>query len=406
MIEHTPGKALKVLVLEGSLRRAGNRVRITAQLINARDGFHLWSETYERELQDVFAVQDEITRAIVDALKIKLAVAPAQPTSHNTEAHDLYLQGLFFSNKSDEENLRKALDLFQRAVEKDPTSSRAWTGIAKVWDYLADAYMKPLDAYPHVKEAAAKAIALDERNAEAHAWFGDAIKVLDWDLAGDEREIKRALEIDPNLALAHLLSGLLRSYRGDWQGAVSESEEGVKLDPLSPAMVSFAVLPYLRAGRIDKAIAAAQRVSELDPNYLYRDPQLAVIYLETGRYDEAVTAYTKAQEVTHSPNAGLAVTYARMGRQEDARRILNQVLEQERTRYVPGSAIAPIYAALNEKDEAFRWLERAYAEHDTTIYGMKFDPAFRPLQSDPRFSDLLRRIGLDPAPVLSGQNKK
>ena len=393
-------------VLEGSLRRAGNRVRITAQLINARTGFHLWSETYERELQDVFVMQDEITRAIVDALKIKLAITPTVPVAHDTESHDLYLQGLFFANKSDEQSLRKALDLFQRALAKDPSSSRAWSGIAKVWDFLADAYVKPLDAYPLVKEAAAKAIALDERNAEAHGWFGDAIHVLDWDLAGYEREVKRSLEIDPNLGMAHAFSGLLRSFKGDWEGAALEAEEAMKLDPLSPSMANFAVLPYLRTGRVDKAIAAARRMSELDPNYFYRGSWLASIYSETGRYEEAIADYTKVQEVTHSLNTGLGVTYARMGRAADARRVLNQIVDETRTRYVPAGEIAQIYAELGEKEEAFRWLERAYAEHDATIYAMKFDPAFRSLQSDPRFADLLRRIGLDPAQVPAGQNKK
>src|SRR5437588_1124022 len=155
-------------VLEGSLRREGNRVRLTAELINARSGFHLWSETYDRELKDVFALQDEITRSIVDALKIKLAVSLPVAEQRNTEVYDLYLQGLFFSNKSSEEDLRRALNFFQRVLEKDPTFARAWTGIAKVWYFLADVYVKPLEAYPVSKEAALKAIALDEKDAEAH----------------------------------------------------------------------------------------------------------------------------------------------------------------------------------------------------------------------------------------------
>ncbi len=393
-------------VLEGSLRRAGNRIRVTAQLINARSGFHLWSETYERELQDVFTMQDEITRSIVDALKIKLAVAPSAPASHNTAAHDLYLQGLFFSNKSDEANLRKALDFFQRAIEKDPTSSRAWTGLARVWDFLADAYMKPLDAYPHTKEAAAKAIALDERNAEAHAWLGDAMHVLDWDLAGDERELKRALEIDPNLAIAHIFSGMLHWYRDEGPGAVSELEEGMKLDPLSTDVAALAVLPYLRTGHVDKATAAAQRISDLDPNYIYRDPPFATIYLETGRDQEALDAYAKAQEMTHTPYAGHAIAYAHLGRPEEAHRVLNQMLTQAGQGYVPGTSIASVYAALGEKEEAFRWLERAFAEHDVGMFTIKIEPTFRALQSDPRFADLLRRVGLDPAPAPTTPSQK
>src|SRR6266516_674204 len=179
------GEKLNVAnVLEGSLRREGNRVRVTAELINARSGFHLWTETYDRELEDVFALQDEITRAIVDALKIKLAVSLPAQQQPNTEAYDLYLQGLFFSNKSSEEDLRRALNFFQRAVEKDPTFSRAWTGISKIWYFLADVYVKPLDAYATSREAALKAIALDEKDAEAHCYLSEAKRVLDWDLDG------------------------------------------------------------------------------------------------------------------------------------------------------------------------------------------------------------------------------
>src|SRR5216110_1984342 len=198
------GKKLNVEdVLEGSLRREGNRVRITAELINTRNGFHLWSETYDRELEDVFALQDEITRSIVDALKIKLAVALPGQQQRNTEVYDLYLQGLFFSNKSSEEDLRRALNFFQRVLEKDPTFARAWTGIAKVWYFLADVYVRPLEAYPASKEAALKAIALDEKDAEAHCYLSEAKRVLDWDLAGADAEWKLALERDPSSARAH-----------------------------------------------------------------------------------------------------------------------------------------------------------------------------------------------------------
>src|SRR5439155_23943274 len=178
------GEKLNVAsVLAGSLRREGNRVRVTAELINARSGFHLWTETYDRKLEGVFAIQDEITRSIVDALKIKLAGALPTQQQPSTEIYDLYLQGVYFSNKGSEEDLRRALDFFQRAVEKDPTFSRAWTGIAKVWYFLADVYVKPLDAYPASKEAALKAIALDEKDAEAHCYLSEATRVLDWDLA-------------------------------------------------------------------------------------------------------------------------------------------------------------------------------------------------------------------------------
>jgi adenylate cyclase len=389
-------------ILEGSLRREGNRIRVTAQLVNARDGFHIWSDTFERELQGVFAVQDEITRAIVDALKIKLAVAPPVHAQRNTEAYDLYLQGLYLSNKSDEESLRKSLSLFERALDIDPKFARAWTGIAKAWLWLADLYVRPLEAYPKVKEAASKALALDERDAEAHCYLGETKRILDRDLAGEERELKRALEIDPNSAPAHLFMALLKTAQGDLQEGVNGIQEAERLDPLSPVSCNFAVSIYLAADRIDDAIDAGKRTGEIDPNYVYFDPVLANAYREKGDFQKAIGLYEKAQQITHFPSVGLAVTYAKMGRREDARGILEQLIEKSRQQYVAGEKIATVYAALGEKDEAFRWLERALDEHSASMVGFASSPEFRPLRSDPRFADLLRRIGID----LSRQNKQ
>src|SRR5262249_46947571 len=311
------GRKLNVQnVLEGSLRREGNRVRITAQLVDAYNGFHVWSDTFERELQGVFAVQDEITRSIVDALKVKLAVAPSARAPENTEAHDLYLQGLYLSNKSDEESLRKSVSLFQRALDKDPGYARAWTGIAKDWLYLADAYVRPLDAYPKVREAASKALALDEQDPEAHCYLGEAKRVLDRDVAGEEAEVNRALQLDRNSAAAHLFLAFGVHYtRGDLEQAVAEIQKAEKLDPLSPAISSWAAWIYVANGQIDEAIREAERTFQLDPNYIYRDPILATAYREKGDYVRATALYKKAEEVTGAPQPGLAVTYAKMGRQ-------------------------------------------------------------------------------------------
>src|SRR4029434_6915209 len=229
------GKKLNVAnVLEGSLRREGNRVRVTAELISASSGFHLWTETYDRKLEGMFALQDEITRAIVDALKIKLAVALPAHEQRNTGVYDLYLQGLYFSNKGSEEDLRRALSFFQRAVEKDPTFARAWTGISKVWYFLVAVYLKQLDAYPASKEAALKAIGLDEKDAEAHCYLSEAKRVLDWDLSGADAELKRALKLDPNSAPAHLFSGLHPLFRGELKDGLRLILEAEKLDPVSP----------------------------------------------------------------------------------------------------------------------------------------------------------------------------
>jgi len=396
------GKKLNVEnVLEGSLRREGNRIRITAELINARNGFHLWSETYEREIQGVFAVQDEITRAIVDALKIKLAISLPVHEQRNTEAYDLYLQGLFFSNKSSEEDLRRALSFFQGALEKDPTIARAWTGIAKVWYFLADVYVKPLEAYPASKEAALKAIALDEKDAEAHCYLSEAKRVLDWDIEGEDAELKRALELDPNSAPAHFFLALLPLFRGELEEGLRFVLDAEKLDPVSPIISYVATAAYLANDRIDDAIIEGQRTLQLDPNYFYLDSNLAAAYREKGDFAEAIALYAKAQEATHFPSSGLAITYVRMGRQMEARNILAQLLQAREKRYISAPVIAAVYVAFGDKADAFRWLERAFAEHSGILQWIAFLPEFRPLHSDARFPHLLRRIGVSNNSILA-----
>src|SRR5437667_3985054 len=395
------GKKLNVEnVIEGSLRREGNRVRITAELINTRNGFHLWSETYEREFEDVFALQDEITRSIVDALKIKLAVSLPAREQPNTEVYDLYLQGLYFSNKSSEEDLRSALSFFQRAVEKDPTFARAWTGIAKAWYFLADVYVKPLDAYPASKEAALKAIALDEKDAEAHCYLGEAKRVLDWDLAGADAELKRALELDPNSAPAHFFSALIPLFRGELKEGLRLVLEAKELDPVSPITSYVATAAYLANDQIDDAVIEGQRTLQLDPNYFYLDSVLAAAYREKGKFPEAIALYSNAEEATHLPSSGLAITYARMGRQADAQKILTQLVQARDKRYVSAPLLAAVSTALGDKEEAFHWLEVAYDEHSGVLQWIAFLPDFRALHSDARFPHLLQRISASHDTIL------
>jgi TolB-like protein/Tfp pilus assembly protein PilF len=391
-------------VLEGSLRREGNRIRITAQLVNARDGFHIWSDTFERELQGVFAVQDEITRSIVDALKIKLAVAPSARPQQNTEAYDLYLQGLYLSNKSDEENLRKSLNLFQRALDKDPTLSRAWVGIAKAWFWLADAYVKPLQAYQAVESAATKALELNENDADAHAYVSEAKRVLHWDWKTAERELQRAVEIDPNSATAHLMFTNNRVCSGDLAGGQMELDEAERLDPLSPITSDHKAMLFLYSDRLDDAVGAAKRTLTLDPNYNYVEPTLARIYREQGKLDDALALYLKAQQGTHEPNAGLAIAYARLGRITEAQRMLQQLIDKANRGYVAGEQIASVFVALDNHDEAFRWLNRAVDEHSGNPIATYRE--LHPLYSDSRFPLLLRRMGIDPTKVVGRQTAK
>jgi len=389
------GKKLKVEnVLEGSVRREGNRVRITTQLINARNGFQLWSETYERELQGVFALQDEITRAVVAALKLKLAISLPVHEQRNTEAYDLYLQGLYLSNKGSEKDLREGLTFFQRALEKDPKLSRAWTGIAKVWFYLADVYVKPLEAYPASRAAALKAIELDDKDAEAHCYLAEAKRILDWDLPSEEAELQHALQLDPNSAPVHFFLALLPLFRGEMKEGLELVLKAEQLDPVSPIISYVATAAYLADNRIEEAIIEGQRTQQLDPHYFYLDSNLAAAYREKGNFEEAIALYEKGQEETHLPSSGLAITYARTGRGEEARKILDQLLQLRRTRYISAQIIAAIYVALGDKEEAFRWLEVAATEHSGILQWIAFLPEFRPLRPDARFPNLLRRIGV------------
>jgi eukaryotic-like serine/threonine-protein kinase len=388
-------------VVEGSLQREGNRVRINTQLVDTRSGFRVWTQTYDRELTGVFALQDEITRSIVEALKVKLAVSLPMREQRNTEVYDLYLQGLYFSNKGSEEDLRRALNFFQRAVEKDPTFARAWTGIAKVWYFLADVYIRPLDAYPASKEAALKAISLDEKDAEAHCYLSEAKRVLDWDLVGADAELKRALQLDPNSAPAHLFSGLHPLFRGELKDGLQLVLEAEKLDPVSPIISYVTTAAYLANDRLDDAVIEGQRTLQLDPNYFYLDSVLAAAYREKGSFPEAIALYTKAQEATHLPSSGLAITYARMGRKPEAQDIFAHLLQVREKRYVSAPLIAAVCVALGDKERAFHELERGYAEHSGVLQWIAFLPEFRALRSDARFPNLLQRIGASQNAILA-----
>jgi adenylate cyclase len=345
-------------------------------------------------------VQDEMAKAIADALKIQFATPVTKREAPNLEAYDLYLQGLALSNKSSEADLRKSLELFQRSVEKDPTLATAWTGIAKVWFWLADGYVKPLEAYPKCKAAAIKALEIDERNAEAHSYLGDCLRVLDWDLPAEARELKRALEIDPNFGYTHLFLALTDAVTQKPDSSTTHLEAALKADPLSPIISNMAGLVYIAFGQMDKAIEQGRRTLQIDPNYVYEFPMLARAYAQSGKTDEAIALYKKGEEITGAPSAGLAVLYAQLHRDAEAKELLKKIEKVAGTSYFPAEDIAEIYIALGDKETAFKWLHRACAEHSGPIHAIVIRPTFRALASDPRFRTILKRIGLDPAPIL------
>ena len=386
-------------VLEGSVRRDGNRVRITAELIDASDGFTMWSETYEREMHGIFALQDEITRSIVDTLKLKLAISPSRP-ARSTDAYDAYLEGLVYSDKNTEPELRKSLEFFQQALEKDPKFSRAWTGIAKVWLWLADAYAPPLEAYPKVRDAALRALELDNEEAEAHVYLAETKRILDWDLDGAEVEFNRAVAIDPNSTPSNYFIAALYAARGDREKALAYLQRTSKIDPASLWVSNFACELYRYFGLYDEAIAAGERALQLDPTFAhYGEPSLAALYREMGRFDDAITLYEKAREFTGRPGFGLAITHARMNRRKEALQTLEAAIGGGG--YRPGDAIAHVHVALGAHDDAIRELERACEQRSSSLHSAGIAPEFAPLRSDKRFLSILKKIGLEPEKVFA-----
>ena len=387
-------------VVEGSIRRDGNRIRVTAELTECCEGFTLWSETFEREFQGIFALQDEITCAIVDALKLKLELAPATARAPSMEAYDLYLRGLFLSDKSSEEALRRSLEFFERALDKDPRFARAWTSIAKSWLWLADAYVEPLEAYSKVREAAVNAINIDDSEAEAHVYLAETKRILDWDLRGAEAEYVRAFEIDSNSTTSNYFIAAFYAAIGEREKALTYLRRTAKIDPTSLWVSNFACEIYRYFGLTDEAMAAGERSLQLDPTFAYSEPLMAALYREMGRFDDAIALYKKSQDLSGRVPIGLAITYGKMNRREEAREILKAACAS-RGSYTPGDAIAHVHVVLQENEDAIRELQRAYDEHSSSLHFIGIAPEFAPLRSDKRFVSIVEEIGLDPQKVFA-----
>ena len=387
-------------VVEGSIRRDGNRIRVTAELTECCQGFTLWSETFEREFQGIFALQDEITCAIVDALKLKLELAPATARAPSMEAYDLYLRGLFLSDKSSEEALRKSLEFFERALDKDPRFARAWTSIAKSWLWLADAYVEPLEAYSKVREAAVNATNVDDSEAEAHVYLAETKRILDWDLRGAEAEYVRAFEIDSNSTTSNYFIAAFYAAIGEREKALTYLRRTAKIDPTSLWVSNFACEIYRYFGLTDEAMAAGERSLQLDPTFAYSEPLLAALYREMGRFDDAIALYKKSQDLSGRVPFGLAITYAKMKRREEAKEILKAACAS-RGSYTPGDAIAHVHVVLEEYEDAIRELARAYDEHSSSLHFIGIAPEFAPLRSDKRFVSIVKKIGLEPQKVFA-----
>jgi len=400
------GQKLKVnTVLEGSVRRAGNELRITAQLVNIADGYHLWSETYDRELQDIFALQDEISLQIINKLKIELLgeVRDRVVKRHtdNTEAYDSYMKGMWlWDNKLTEEDWRKAILNFERAIEIDPNFSLAYIGLAGVHLELTYFnFVSAAEALPKAKRALEHALKIDHELPEALMMSGEIKYRFEYDWLGGESDIKRALELNPNYGDAHMVLGeILLLNKGQINKAIKETSEGLELDSLSLyKQAAFAFVLY-QAERFDDALKQCMKSLELDPEYSFTLAVLGRCYVQKSLFQEAIAAFQGA--VAFSGNSTeflsyLAHAYVMSGNLEKAHEILRELDKLSKQVYVSKYHLAFIQAAMGEKDKAFESLESAYKERDGELIFLKTDPKFAVLRYDPRYEMMLKKIGLE-----------
>jgi serine/threonine protein kinase/tetratricopeptide (TPR) repeat protein len=386
-------------VLEGSVRKVGNKIRITAQLINVENGYHLWSETYDRQLEDVFAIQDEISRAIVEALKLRLgsdAEHLVTPTK-NIEAYNLYLKGRFFFNKFTEPGLQKALEFFQLALLQDPAFARSYAGIADVWCNLADDWVAPDDAYPRAKAAAERALQRDPELAEAITSVGKVLCWHEWNFAAAEKELERAVALSPNYAEAHYVHGTALPLVGRLSDGVDALRKALVLDPLSAHFSSWLARFYLYSKDYAGAIAQGLKTLELDENSLRAPLFIGSAYLEQGDAETALEWYRRAQgleRAVRSYDAMIVRALAALGRRDEAEEIMSRLDAESKQHYVRADILAMGYAAMGDFDRALACLERAFQSRSAGLIYLHLDPAYRPLSGDPRFADLIGRIGL------------
>jgi len=402
------GKKLSVnTVVEGSVRKAGNKLRITAQLINVADGYHLWSDKYDRELEDIFAIQDEISLAIVDKLKVKLLgdekVKLVKRHTDNQEAYNLYLKGRYFWNRRTEEDLEKSIECFKRAIEKDPDYALAYTGLADSYITLPTySSFPPEEAFPKAKEAALRALDIDNTLGEAYASLALIKLDYDWDWAGAEKQFKQAIELNPGYATAHHWYAIHLMYRARFDEAIKEIKTAQELDPLSLVINRVVGRVFYFARRWDQAIDALLKTIEMEPNCSWVHLHLGLVYLEKLMYKEALAEFHKEKELSRGGDVGdiillscLGLVHAKMGKRGEAEEALDELIKRSKQAHVSPVGLALIYFALGKNDQGFEWLEKAYDDHDLGLRLIKVEPAFDSVRSDPRFAALLKKMGLE-----------
>ncbi len=391
-------------VLEGSVRKAGDKLRITAQLINVADGFHLWSETYDRDMTNLFSVQSEVAQQVATALKLQLGVADTQrlqskPTA-NLAAYELYLKGRFYHYQFTDQSLKQAIDLFNQAITLDPAFAKAYAGLAAAYAQISSVYMPPKEAMPKAKGYVLKALELDESLADAHhslatiKWWGD------WDFPGAEREFKRSFELNPNEArvywdYANFLTTLNLNRADEVINAAHKAEQ---LDPSDSALRLSWVYSNLR--RYDQAAEHVRRALKENTNSAAAHGGLAYACVRQGKFAEAINESQKALQLSLGGDRGSALVdfatiLAQSGQKEEARKHLAEINQLAGQMYLSPVGIARLHAALGDRERAFEWLQTAFDGRSDHLLGMASDPDFDSLRADPRFTELLKKVGLE-----------
>jgi tetratricopeptide (TPR) repeat protein len=385
------------MLLTGRLQPGRGRVRLQMQL-SQPDGKLLWSNTYDRENKDNFAMQDEITGVIANEMRMVLspttvAVARAGRTA-NPEAHDLYLRGVFEKNKLTPQGLQRALGYFQDALKLDPHYAQAHAGVAFVYDILADVYMPSHEYHMLALTAAQRAVESDSLLAEARVLRGYEIAAATWDLAAGRAEMDRGLAMDPNSTDALFMNGLYFWVTGDNARAVIVADRLLQIDPLSPIAARLRAEALAWGGRYQEALAADSVAKKLDPTVIIWEATDGIALRELGRLDDAAAAFLQFEKTAGQPSVGLAQTYGRMGRRDDALKVIHALEARARRQWVDPDFIAIAYAGIGDTDHAMEWLETAFREKAWGVRAfLNWDlPWFASIRADPRFVDLKRRV--------------
>jgi TolB-like protein/Tfp pilus assembly protein PilF len=388
-------------ILEGSVQKANDQVRVNVQLINALTDAHLWADTYDRKLTDIFAVESDIAKAIADTLQAKLTgsekIAMAKKPTENPEAYELYLKGRFFWNKRTAADLRKSIEYFNQAIAKDPSYAQAYAALAQSWKLLpAFNGGAPNDCFPQAETAARKALALDDTSSTAHAALASLKGLNGFDYPGAIAEYERTLQLNPNDATARqwFANDTLANV-GQTEREIAELKRAVELDPLSLVINSNLGVAYIHAGRLDEAIAQLRKTVELDGAFYYSRYNLAQAQELKGLIPEATAEYQKTMSMTEDPVplGMLGRLFALHGQKDEALKILQRLRQSREQRYTAAYALALICVGLGDRNEALKWLEQGYREHDGFNIGpIRVDPLLAPLHGDPRFEALAERI--------------